>query len=370
MKKRILHIIYSLETGGAEESLVKLVTNDNLNIHIILMLTNGGILLDRIKKRNIKSYCLNLRKNFIFSPYYFIKILKIISQEEIQIIHSWMYSSDVIASLVGFLLNKKIIWCVRNTTLKLGSASITSIISRLISIPFSYIFPLKIIYCSESAKNCHERIGYNKRISKKISNGIDCEIFKPLKKRTLKLQPIKIGMAARFNKQKNHLLLLETIKEIQNHKINKSQVKFYLAGRNINRENLKSIYKGNFDEISPYITFLGELSDMAVFYNSVDFSLVCSTYGEAFPNVIAESMACGTPCISTNIGDAKIIIGKYGFLLNSFNKQELSAIILKIIRFDPGKFLKLSQNAQKSVESKYSLNKMIKNYQKIYSLIK
>ena len=131
MKKRILHIIYSLERGGAEESLVKLAINDKLNTHIILILTIGGeILLNKINSQNIKSYSLNLNKNIFLYILSLHKILGIIKKERINLIHSWMYISDLISSIAGFLSNTKIIWCVRNTTLKIGSSSKYSLLSR------------------------------------------------------------------------------------------------------------------------------------------------------------------------------------------------------------------------------------------------
>ena len=367
MKKRVLHIIYSLVTGGAEESLVKLVANDNLNSHIILILTNGGeILLNKLKNKNIKIYSLYLNKNIFLYIFNLYKILQIIKKERINLIHSWMYISDLISSIVGLISNKKVIWCVRNSTLKIGSTSIYSLFSRLICIPLSYICPKKIIYCSESAKLVHENLGYNKKIGGTVFNGINCEIFKPLSKRILNNKPIKIGMPARFDKQKNHILLLEAIRELNLLKVNHSEVQFVFAGRNINKKNLEAIYKYNFKEISHFIKIIGEVANMTKFYNDVDFCIVCSSYGEAFPNVIAESMACGTPCISTIIGDSKLIINKNGWLLKSFDKVDLAKKIMSLIKIKNDKYILKSISGRERIKTNYNLISMIKKFQNIY----
>lgn len=371
MSRRILHIIYSLEKGGAEETLSKLVINDHFNSHRILTLKGGEYYLkNQIEKENIKVYSLNIKKNLLLFPLYLIKSLKIIKEEKVSIIHSWMYISDVFSSLLGFLANKEVIWCVRNTTLKMGRSSIYSIFSRFLQIPLSYLSPNKIIYCSLSAKELHEKMGFNKRLSVHIPNGINTQLFKPSNKRTLNNGKLRIGMPARFDKQKNHILLLETIHELIKNKINPTNIKFILAGRDVNYNNLKTIYKKkDIDILLPYISIMGEVKDMNQFYNSIDFCIVCSYYGEAFPNVIAEAMATGTPCISTDVGDAKLIISNTGFIVNGYKPVNLFKTLLYILEINSNLFRIKSKMARIRIKNNFSQENMIKKYQKLYAKI-
>ena len=75
-----------------------------------------------------------------------------------------------------------------------------------------------------------------------------------------------------------------------------------------NKELLSIIEEFN---LTSNIFLLGQLSEVDLVYNFLDITILSSINGrEGFPNVLIESMACGTPCVATDTGDAKHIIRK------------------------------------------------------------
>jgi glycosyltransferase involved in cell wall biosynthesis len=71
------------------------------------------------------------------------------------------------------------------------------------------------------------------------------------------------------------------------------------------------------------IIWAGVRDDMPAIYNSLDL-LVSSSYGEGFSNVIAEAMACGVPCVVTDVGDSALIVGETGILVPPQSPEALA----------------------------------------------
>ena len=82
------------------------------------------------------------------------------------------------------------------------------------------------------------------------------------------------------------------------------------------------------------LELLGELNDVTTFYGSIDLLIVTSR-AEGFPNVIAEAMACGCPCVSTDVGEARVIIGNTGKLFHVGDLKELVGAVNSFYRM-PG----------------------------------
>ena len=85
---------------------------------------------------------------------------------------------------------------------------------------------------------------------------------------------------------------------------------------------------------------------------------------EAFPNVVAEAMACGTPCLTTNVGDAPLIVGDVGWVVAPQNSLELSQAILKIIELkkDAEAWSIRQKLARRRIVDNFGVEKMVDAY--------
>ena len=174
-------------------------------------------------------------------------------------------------------------------------------------------------------------------------------------------------MVARFDKQKDHLTFLKSIDLIINsYKINNFH--FFFIGRNITNNSILSNFIEDKDLLK-YITLIDHQNNIDKIMNSLDLHVLSSSYGDSFPNVLLESMACGTPSISTDIGDAKLIINNNDFLVNKSNANLLCKSIMNCFTMykDDKKWRVLQNQVRKNVIDKFNLIKMTDSYdQELY----
>ena len=324
--KKILHIISGLDSGGAEKILIDLVINDITNNHYIVSLKDEGIYKKKILEKKINVKC------FYFNKFnFFIKIIMLtfyVAKLKPKIVLTWMYHADLIGGIIAkLLLVNKIYWNLRNSTLdKKNTKWITLIILKICS-KLSYFIPHKVISCSEEAIKVHIEEKYKKNFHL-IYNGVDTNKFKNFNYKVNK-NILVLGYAGRWHEQKNFPFFFECLSELKK-KFNFNKFKVLLAGNQINKNNSDLINLIKRYDLIDNIDLLDEINDMPKFYNNIDVNILTSSYGEAFPNVLVESMSCETPCLSTDIGDAKKIIGKYGWIVNQNDKDKFCNIILEI----------------------------------------
>ena len=368
---KICHIINSLGNGGAEKNLIRISLDQIKKNKVTIITLKKKIFYNKIlKKKKIKIISLDFNYNYkIFKN--IILLLKILNDEKPDVFFSWMFHSCLLASFAAIINNIKLIWCIRHGSIVFGKTKILTIIIAKYILPILSSIPIKIIYNSNFSKKYYEKLGYNRNKTQVIFNGYYKNYFKPnklfkaafIKKYKIKSNQIIFGYVARFSPQKNHKFLFDCLNSLKKKKLS---FKLILVGDNIkNNNNLKNLIR-KFD-LKKEIIIFKETKEINLIYPIFDLNFLVSSYGESFPNTLAESMLSGTPCITSDVGDSKYIIGKYGFL---FNKNDKNDFMKNIFNFKK-KFLKkkefniLKHNCRERIISLFELNDKIKRYNKI-----
>ena len=369
MKNKIAHLIVSLGSGGAERTLYNLTTLDLNNNHQIITLKKDKFYRKKFIQKNIKITEFDFVNNTKILE--FFKLVKLLKSEKPDILQTWLYHSDFIGSIAGKLAGiKNIIWNIRGT-IKTKMTIKELLYYKLLSI-FSYYFPKKIISCSAEAIKQHVKFGYRNGIFNYIPNGIFIKKVKKIKKfensflKKYKLNhKIVISMIARYHDQKNHTFLIDSFFELE--KYFKDELVLLLIGKNIKKNLYNELLDKN--QIKNKVIFLDEVENISDFFTYIDLHVLTSSYGEGFPNVILETLSNKIPNISSDIGDAKLIINNDKLIFEKLNKKEF-IYILKNTIFKIKNKEKLFYNYvnQRSFQlmQEYSIENMLSGYRKIW----
>ena len=108
---------------------------------------------------------------------------------------------------------------------------------------------------------------------------------------------------------------------------------------------------------------MGQRDDIPAVMNAIDLHVLSSS-GEAFPNVLAEAMACGTPCVSTDVGDAALIVGDAGWVVPARNPELLARALGIALKKWQNRdvWVKLQQEARHHIVTRFSIERMTNSY--------
>mgnify|MGYP001091064845 FL=1 len=119
--------------------------------------------------------------------------------------------------------------------------------------------------------------------------------------------------------------------------------------------------------LTAHVKLLGQNDDIRQVMNGLDIYVQSSSYGEGFPNVVAEAMACGTPCVVTDVGDAGFIVGKNGWVVPPKDPTKLANAIKKAIsEIGSNYWSKRRNKARSRIKENFNITKMIKCYNNLW----
>ena len=169
-----------------------------------------------------------------------------------------------------------------------------------------------------------------------------------------------IGNISRYNPLKDHDNLLKSLTLLDKN-IN---YKCLLIGLNLNNKNSSLVKKIKDYDLTERIILYGKTLEVQNIINALDIHVLSSKM-EGFGMVILEAMSSGVPCISTNVGSAKDIIGETGWIVEKSNYRELAKVI-NYISNKKNILYEKSLMVRKRVKQNYSIEKMNFDYMQLY----
>ena len=369
----ILHIITGLTDGGAEAVLYRLCTHDKQNRHTVISLMDSGKYGALLEASGIAVYYLGMPRGRMTLAGLW-RLWRLLHSERPDVVQTWMYHADFIGGIVARLARIPIVcWGMHNSNLEPGKSARSTILMVRVCAWLSHWIPHAIISCSAKAASVHQALGYARGKFTIIPNGYNIVEFAPDSEARAQLRrewgvsekTILLGMVARYGPQKDHANLVNALRLIK-HK--KESFQCALVGTEMDANNHELCRLIENQGVRDNVLLLGQRHDIPGVMNALDIHVLSSGFGEAFPNVLAEAMACGTPCITTDVGDAAVIVGDTGWVVPPSNSELLANAISETIAEmqDAEKWAVRRSMCRDRVVLNFSLERMVDNYHNVW----
>ncbi len=371
---KVIHIISGLADGGAEAVLYRLCKHDQANHHYVVSLSGAGKYGAMLAALGVSVTTLNMQPGRP-SPLAFIRLVRLLRRKKPDVVQTWMYHGDLFGGLAARVAGiRSVVWGIHHTTLETGKSKKTTIwIAKLLA-KLSWWLPVKIIACAQRAIDVHEALGYDRIKMRFIPNGYDLADFKPgldpqgelraslVSDRTIPL----IGTVGRFDPQKDHANLLDALVMLRNRG---SVFRCVLVGTGLDSSNTQIVELISQRGLADHVQLLGRRNDIPSIMNVLDLHVLPSCYGEAFPNVVCEAMACGTPCVVTDVGDAAYIVGDTGWVVPPRDASSLAEAIASALRgvMNAEQCSYRSSRVRFRIKEHFSIERMVGSYTAVWN---
>jgi glycosyltransferase involved in cell wall biosynthesis len=373
---RVTHVITGLELGGAEMMLYKLLSElDRERFDpTVISLSTFGPLAPRIAELGIPVSALEMSPGLSLDHLPVGPIVRLgrrLSARRPQIVHTWMYHADLLGgALARASSDAKVIWGVRGSLDPELSKRGSLLTARACALT-SRVLPDRIVSCSRRLAEMHVEFGYDPSRMLVIPNGFDLALLAPdeaLRARTrgqlgVEEGELLVGNVGRYHPQKDHHAFVRAAGEIARER---SDVRFVLCGPGVDRANGELAGWIAQAGIAERCELLGAVEDPRGVLNALDVLVCSSAFGEGFPNVIGEAMACGVPCVTTDVGDAAMVVGDTGRVAPARDWRALAGEVLALLSLPGGERRALGERARARVQQNFTLEHVVGRFEALY----
>lgn len=360
---RILQVINSLATGGAEKLLIEsvpLFNKNGIQVDVLVLNGNDQPFLEKLKKDNCCKI-INIGKSAIYNPLLILKIIPFLKKYDV--IHVHLFPSlywVAIAKMISFS-KVKLIYTEHSTSNRRRNSKIFSVIDKIIYSQYNTI----IVITQEVVNNLKKHL--KKDFIDKfqlIQNGVNLEEIKNSKgiEKATFFDDEKakiIIQVARFFEPKDQKTIIKSLLYLP------KDVKLLLVGEGDSKIECENLAKSL--NLQDRILFLGIRMDVLSLLKTADI-IVLSSKHEGLSLSCIEGMASGKPFIASNVTGLKEVVANYGLLFPSGDAKMLANHISELLN-DNAYYSKIA-NACTLKAKEYNINTMISHYIKLYEKIR
>lgn len=369
---KILHVITSLQTGGAETLVVSLMPRFRALGHEVGVVVFNGertALMEQLERECPQCKIYRLGTSY-YNPWYIVRLIRIMRKYDI--VHTHNSSPQLFAAIANIFCRKKLITTEHNTNNRKRNHWLLAKIDRWMYTRYDQT----ICISDQAEENLREYLGDkcsvlsvecsdgNKTQNSKLKtniltiyNGVDVEaihLAQPIKE--LKGDKFVVVMVAGFRPQKDQDTLVKAMALLP-----KDQYELWLVGDGVRRESVECLVLSV--GVKNNVKFLGLRTDVPNILKTADV-VVMSTHYEGLSLSNIEGMAAGKPFVASDVEGIREVTQGYGILFPHEDAEALAKII-QHLHDNPSYYKEIANNCYKRAKQ-FDISTMVSRYSDIY----
>ena len=309
-----MFLIRSLDWyGGAQRQLVNLASGLSRAGHDVVVVTYyPGVWLEReLEEAGVVVSSLGKRSRWdLLLP--IMRFVRLVRRSQPTVLHGYLSTANLLTMIAKVCCpTLKVVWGLRASNMRWDEYDWLHKLSFVVERVMSRFADLLIVN-SYAGRDHYASSGFPLDKMLVIHNGIDTARFSPNKEegRAMRNQwgiderERVVCLAGRLDPMKDHATFLRAAALVSQRR---SDVRFLCVGQGPDAYKLALQALAKREGIADRVIWAGCFYDMRPVYNACDVIVSSSVWGEGFPNVLAEAIACGIPCVATDVGDSSFL---------------------------------------------------------------
>ncbi len=370
---RIVHIINSLEFGGAEAMLCNLVLRTDpkrFESHVVC-LVDDLTMAAPLQKAGVPISVIGMRPG-LPNPFALVRLIRLLRRIKPDLVHTWMDHSNLIGGVAARMATRApVLWGIHHAMHLPGYTKRSTMWTVKACGKLSRRVPGRIVFCSEYGRTQYQTHGFGSDCSVTIPNGFDTERFQSdaagrvsiRKEIGVDADTPLVGLVARYHPFKDHTTFIEAAGLVAQRM---PSVRFLLVGGGVDPQNATIVEHLRKLNLTVRCHLMGGRHDLPAIYSALDL-LVSSSISEAFPLVIGEAMSCGVACVVTDVGDSRLIVDETGETVPPSDPKAMAEAMERMLSVSAVERDKRGGEVRRQICEQFSLDAVTRMYEEEYA---
>jgi glycosyltransferase involved in cell wall biosynthesis len=360
---RLLVLIRSLDTGGAQRQLIALLERLDrrfFEVTVASMYGGGAMAAEISGIPGVRAVSLERRGGTDLLGFW-MRLRRLVAAVDPHVLYGYLGPARVATLLVG-RRGRKVVWGMRASNMEFERYGWAARLAARLERRFA-AWPDLVLANSAAGRDWLVALGCPRDKIRVIDNGIDLARFHPdpvgraRLRAAWRIAPDEklVAVIGRLDPMKGHPDFLAAAARVAG---SRRDVRFRCIGEGPRAYGEELAAQATRLGLDAMLAWLPEQADMSAAYSACDIVVSASAFGEGFPNVVAEAMACGVPCVVTDVGDSARIVGETGMVVPPREPRALAEGILAMLSRAPQ-----GEAARARIREHFSVERMVERTQ-------